>query len=45
MNEDGYIYEIVFIDGCGDLKIVNRVNFCLVSFLEEELFSEFLLRL
>lgn len=40
MNEDGYIYEIAPIDGCGDSKIVNRVNLRPVSSPEEEPFSE-----
>lgn len=40
VNEDGYIYEIAPIDGCGDSKIVNRVNLRPVSSPEEEPFSE-----
>lgn len=44
VNEDGYIYEIAPIDGCGDSKIVNRVNLRPVSSPEEEPFSELLPR-
>lgn len=40
MNEDGYIYGIAPLDGCGDSKIVNRVNLRPVSSPEEGPFSE-----
>lgn len=40
VNEDGHIYEIAPVDGCGDSKIVNRVNLRPVSFPEKEPLSE-----
>lgn len=40
VNKDGHIYEISPVDGCGDSKIVNRVNLRPVNFPECEPYSE-----
>ena len=40
INDDGHIYEIAPVDGCGDSRIVNRVNIRPVHSSENESRSE-----